>query len=136
MSKPESIAPIVHIHAPRYPHDAVEIIGSRKGLERIINTLIEAVDQGHGVVTVESADGHASHVCVTRLEGRRRPEEWRRSGSPMWDVDDPFVARIVDLTEENDRLRDVIALLRRERKSLPSVDVADDGVANKRVVNE
>ncbi|MDR3635291.1 MAG: hypothetical protein P4L84_15915 [Isosphaeraceae bacterium] len=136
MPKPESIAPIAHLHPPRYPHEAVEIIGNRKGLERLIHTLIEAVDQGYAVGTVESADGYAAHVCVTCLEGRRRPEEWRRSGSPLWDIDDPFVARIMDLTEENDQLRDVIKLIRRERKSRTSVQQTDDGVANNRAVNE
>jgi hypothetical protein len=121
---------IAHVHAPRFPHETLEIFGNRKGLERLINTLIEAVDQGRAEGAVESADGRASHVCVTCLEGRRRPEEWRRSGSPFWDVDDPFVARIVDLTEENDRLRDVIALLRRERKSLSTAEnPAEDGAS-------
>jgi hypothetical protein len=121
-------SPIAHIHGPRYPHESVEIIGNRKGLERLINTLIEAVHQGQAQAAVESADGYASHVTATCLDGRRRPEEWRRSGSPLWDVDDPFVARILTLTEENDRLRGVISLLRRERKlPQPAENPADGG---------
>ena len=44
------------------------------------------------------------------------------SGSPHWDVDDPLIARILDLTEENPRLRRVISGLRRECKSIMEVD--------------
>ena len=61
-------------------------------------------------------------VRITCLEGDRRPEEWRRSGSPHWDIDDPMIARVLDLTEENSRLRHVVASLRRERKSIRGVD--------------
>ena len=129
MGKSYPASPIAHLHPSRYPHEPVEIIGNRKGLERLINTLIEAVNQSHAQGVIESGDGYASQVSVTCLEGRRRSEEWRRSGSPYWDVDDPFVARIVDLTEENDRLRDVIALLRRERKPGVGAENPADGGA-------
>ena len=47
---------------------------------------------------------------------------WRRSGSPYWDIDDPLIARVLDLTEENSRLRQVVASLRRERKAIGEVD--------------
>jgi len=122
----ESQPPIAHLHAPRYPHETVEIIGNRKGLERLINTLIAAVDQGHAEGVVWSADGHDAYVRATCLQGRRRNEEWNRSGSPLWDVDDPLVAQIVGLTEENDRLRQVIALMRQERKAVATVGDRDD----------
>ena len=59
---------------------------------------------------------------VTRLDGDRRAEEWLRSGSPCWDIDDPMIARVLELMEENARLRQVVASLRRERKSLRGID--------------
>jgi hypothetical protein len=128
MPKSRHETPVAHLYAPRFPHDALEVIANRKGLERLINTLIEAVDQGRSEGHLRSADGYDAPIRVTRIEGRRRAEDWRRAGSPFWDIDDPFVARVVSLTEENDRLRQVIATLRRERKSLLSVDEphADD----------
>ena len=121
-------ASIAHIHAPRFPEDMLEIIGNRRGLERLINALIEAVDQGRGEAFVRTADGYDSAVQVTCLDGSRRAEEWQRSGSPYWDIDDPFVARILDLTAENTRLRQLIASLRRERKSLLTVE--DSGASD------
>ncbi len=132
MSKNDFEPSIAHIYAPRFPEDMIEIIGNRRGLERMINALIEAVDQGQGEAFVRSCDGYDSALQVTCLEGARRLEEWERSGSPYWDIDDPFVARIVDLTTENTRLRQLIASLRRERKSLLAVEEAgtpltDDG---------
>lgn len=127
MPQREPQPPIAHLHAPRYPQETVEIIGNRKGLERLINTLIAAVDQGDAQGVIRSAEGHDASVRATCLEGWRRSEDWRRSGSPRWDIDDPFVARIVDLTEENDRLRELIAVLRGERKAVRSVDDRKDG---------
>ncbi len=108
--------PIVHIYAPRYPEDLVEIIGNNKGLKRLIAVMIAAVNAGRGDSRVCTSDGHESVVSVTCLAGSRRPEEWSRSGSPCWDVYDPLVVRILDLTEENHRLRQAIATLRHERK--------------------
>ena len=61
---------------------------------------------------VFTSDHFDSEVCVSCLKGKRRPEEWRRSGSPCWDVDDPMVARILELTQENNRLRRVVSALR------------------------
>ena len=92
------------------------------GLERLINALIDAVSEGGGRGAIVTSDGHDAEVRVTRLEGKRRPEEWRRSGSPHWDVDDPLIAKIVDLTEENRRLRWVVSALRHLSKSITPVD--------------
>jgi hypothetical protein len=114
--------PIAHIHAPRFPHDPVEIIGNGRGLERLINALIDAVDLGAGEGEVSTSARESFAVRITCLEGDRRAEEWRRSGSPHWDIDDPMIARVLDLTEENTRLRHVVASLRRERKSIQEVD--------------
>ncbi len=122
MPKKPPDPPIAHVHAPRFPHDPVEIIGNGRGLERLINALIDAVDLGGGQGEVSSSAGEAFAVRVTCLEGGRRPEEWRRSGSPHWDIDDPMIARVLDLTEENCRLRHVVSSLRRERKSIRGVD--------------
>ena len=125
--------PIIHIYAPRYPEDLVEIIGNDKGLKRLIAVMIAAVNAGRGDSRVCTSDGHESAVSVTCLPGSRRPEEWSRSGSPCWDVDDPLVARILDLTEENHFLRQAIATLRHERKSIMDVEglagtgTVDDG---------
>jgi hypothetical protein len=52
-------------------------------------------------------------------------------------VDDPRIARILDLSEENDRLRRVISALRHLRKSVTQVDAiggteaTDDGVPSR-----
>jgi hypothetical protein len=118
--RPES--PITHIYAPRFPHEPIEIIGNRPGLERLICILIDAVGERRAKGPVCTSDGCDSEVRAICLDGPRRPEEWRRAGSPRWDVDDPLIAQIVDLTEENSRLRRVIADLRRERKSVTKVD--------------
>ena len=134
MAKSGYEAPIACVHTSRYPNEPVEIIGNRKGLERLINVLIEAVDQSRAEGFIQSSDGHEAPVSATCLEGVRRPEEWRRAGSPLWDIDDPFIARIVELTEENERLRGLIALLRRDRKRLSQVDdPAEPGAAGDRI---
>jgi hypothetical protein len=125
--------PIVHIYPPRFPHDPVEIVGNRRGLERLIGVLIDGVTLEKGSSVLYSSDGYASEVRVAHLPGNRRPEEWQRSGSPHWDIDDPLIAQIVDLSSENRRLRKVIAMLRCERKSIVAVDplgepgAGDDG---------
>ena len=110
--------PIVHIYPPRYPHEAVEIIGNQRGLENLVNAVIDAVGEGSGRCEISTSDGHASEVRAIRLKGRRRPEEWRRSGSPYWDIANPLVATILDLSEENSRLRQAIASRRAEREVL------------------
>jgi hypothetical protein len=122
MLEPTSKQPIAHLHSSRFPHDRIEIIGNRRGLECLINVLIDAVSLGDGRGEIQSCDGYDSEVHVTRLEGKRRPEEWMRSGSHYWDIDDPLVARIWDLTEENRRLRQVVQSLRRDRKSIRLID--------------
>jgi hypothetical protein len=113
---------IAHIHAPRFPHEPIDIIGNKPGLGRLINVLIDAVGEGRAGGTISTSDGFDSEVRATCLQGERRPEEWRRAGSPCWEVDDPLIARILDLTEENGRLRRVISALRHERKSLLEFD--------------
>ena len=113
---------ILHVHAPRFPQDPVEFLGNRRGLKRLINALIDAVDLGSGAGEVFTSEGETFAVRVTRLDGDRRPEEWRRSGSPYWDIDDPMIARVLELMQENARLRQVVASLRRERKSLRGID--------------
>jgi hypothetical protein len=114
--------PIAHVYAPRFPHEPLEIIGSREGLEQLINAMIDGVSVGQGRGEICTNDGSDSEVRITCLEGARRSEEWLRSGSPYWDVDEPLVARLLDLTEENCRLRTVIATLRAERKSVAGVE--------------
>ena len=100
--------PIAYIHAPRFPHEPIDIIGNQAGLERLIRVLIDAVSEGEAKGTISASDCLDSEVRATCLQGKRRPEEWKRSGSPRWDVDDPLIARIMDLTEENHRLRRVV----------------------------
>ena len=114
--------PIAHIHAPRFPHEPIDIIGNKPGLARLINVLIDAVGQGRANGPIFTSDGADSEVRATCLQGQRRSEEWRRAGSSHWDIDDPLIARILDLTEENGRLRRVISGLRRERKPITKVD--------------
>ena len=114
--------PIAQIYAPRFPSDPIEIIGNEQGLERLINALIDAVTIGNCETEVSSSDGFESEVRAICLKGPRRPEEWSRSGSPYWDLDDPLVARILDLTEENRRLRDLLTALRTERKAIHHVE--------------
>jgi hypothetical protein len=116
------VSPIAHIYAPRFPNDPVEIVGNKPGLERLINVLIDAIGTNGAKDTIYTSDGHQSEVRATCLPGKRRPEEWRRSGSPYWDVDDPLIAKIVDLTDENRRLRWVVSALRHLSKSITQVD--------------
>ena len=107
---------ILHVHGPRFPHDAVEVFGNTAGLERLINALIDAVHIGRGRCEFMVRDGFESEARVACLEGQRRDEEWKRSGSPYLDVEDPLVARIVELTEEVSRLRQTVRMLRGEPK--------------------
>jgi hypothetical protein len=119
-NRPED--PIVNIYAPRFAHEPIDVIGNQRGLERLINVLIDAIGEKRAKGLVATSDGHHSEVRATCLQGRRRPEEWRRAGSPRWDVSDPLIARIMELTEENERLRKVISALRHLRKSVQKVD--------------
>lgn len=107
--------PVLHIHGQRFPHDPVEIFGTTAGLECLINALIDAVSSDRGRCEFVVRDGFSSEVRVACLDGTRRDEDWRRSGSPYLEVDDPLVARIIDLTEENSRLRQTVAVLKAER---------------------
>jgi hypothetical protein len=117
--------PITHIYAPRFPHEPLEIIGNRPGLERLINVLIEAIGQRRAKGVISTSDRLDSEVRAVCLQGRRRPEEWRRAGSPLWEVDDPLIARILELTEENERLRRVVTALRYSCKSIQKIDQLD-----------
>lgn len=113
---------ILHVHGARYPQDAVEIFGTTAGLERLINALIDAVNVGRGRCEFVVRDGFEAEAQVACLDGPRREEDWRRSGSPYLDVDDPIVARVVELTEENSRLRTVNLLLRGEPRPVLNDD--------------
>jgi hypothetical protein len=115
VSDPRHEPPILHVHGQRFPHDVVEVFGTTPGLERLINALIEAVNHGRGRCQFMVRDGFEAEAQVACLNGPRRPEDWRRSGSPYLDVDDPLVARIIDLTEENARLRLALQTLRKAR---------------------
>jgi hypothetical protein len=117
---PRSSPPILHIHGQRYPQDAVEIFGTTPGLERLINALIEAVNQRRGRCEFLVSDGFEAEVRVACLDGPRRAEDWRRSGSPYLDEEDPLVARITELTEENARLRHANELLRMAKSATAS----------------
>lgn len=103
---------ILHVHGQRFPNDPVEIFGSTAGLERLINALIDAVNVGRGRCDFLVRDGFEAEARVACLDGPRRDDDWRRSGSPYLDVDDPLIARIIELTEEVGRLRRAVALLR------------------------
>ena len=96
---PES--PIAHIYAPRFPQEPIDIMGNKLGLEPLINILIDAVGGKPTKGPISTYDGFDSEIRAVCLEGKRRPEEWRRAGSPHWDVEDARIARILDLTEEN-----------------------------------
>ncbi len=113
---------IANIYAPRFPHEPIEIMGNQPGLERLVNVLIEAVGERQARSFLFTSDGHDSQVRAICLRGKRRPEEWRRAGSPRWDVNDPLIARIMELTEENESLRRLVTSLRHERKSIQTID--------------
>lgn len=106
---------VLHIHGQRYPHDAVEIFGTPAGLERLVNAVIDAVHNGRGRGEFMVSDGCEGEVRVACLDGQRRREDWRRSGSPYLDVEDPLIARIIELTEDNARLRQTLNALRGNR---------------------
>ena len=112
MPAPREKTPFLNVHGQRFPQDRVEVFGSKAGLMRLINALIEAVNCGRGGCAFVGPDGFGAEVRAARLDGRRRAEEWRRSGSPYLDVEDPLVARILDLTEENARLRRTVQALK------------------------
>ena len=116
-----SATPILQIHGQRFPQDPVEIFANTPGLERLINVLIEAVNQGRGEGEFMVRDGFATEVRAARLDGRRRDEDWRRSGSPYFDIDDPLVARIVILTDEVARLNEVVRTLRARTTENPTL---------------
>ena len=115
MSSRRSEPPVLHVHSQRYPHDAVEIFGTTAGLEHLVNAVIEALNVGRGHTEFMVSDGFEGKLRVACLDGKRRGEEWRRSGSPYLDVDDPLVARIIELTEDNARLRPTLNTLRNSR---------------------
>lgn len=117
MTNPRSEPPVLQLHGPRFPSDLIEVFGTTTALERLINALIDAVNVGPSRCVLLDADGSEFEVQVARLDGARRDEDWRRSGSPYFDVDDPVVARILDLTEENARLRQTIRVLKGGRKA-------------------
>lgn len=110
--EPRPEPPVLHVHGQRFPHDALEVFGTSIGLERLINALIEGVNTGRGRCAFVTRDGSEAEARVVCLDGPRRDEDWRRSGSPYLDIDDPLVARIIELTEENDRLRETVHALR------------------------
>jgi hypothetical protein len=112
VSHPRPEPPVLLVHGQRFPHDPVEIFGTSTGLERLINALIDGVNSGRGRAEFVAGDGCEAEVRVACLDGRRRAEEWRRSGSPYLDVDDPLVARIIELTDEVTRLRQTVQTLR------------------------
>jgi hypothetical protein len=120
VNRPED--PIANIYPPRYPHEPIDIVGNQPGLERLISVLIDAVGARRAKGVVSTSDGFDSEVRAACVQGRRRPEEWRRAGSSRWDVSDPLIARIMELTEENERLRKVVSALRHLRKSIQKVD--------------
>lgn len=113
MSDHRNAPPVLHVYGQRFPLDPVEVFGTTTGLERLINALIDAVDTGQGRCEFLPGDGLGTEARVARLDGRRRDADWRRSGSPYLEVDDPLVARIIDLTEENTRLRQAVRVLSR-----------------------
>lgn len=115
MSEPSNQPPVLHVHGQRFPQDPVEIFGTSVALESLINALIEGVTTGRGGCTFMVSDGNESEVRVACLNGHRRGEEWRRSGSPYLDVEDPLVARIIELTDEVSRLRQIVQMLRTPR---------------------
>ena len=121
---------ILHIHGQRFPQDPVEVFGTTPGLERLINALIEGVNIGRGRCEFLVRDGFEAQARVVCLDGPRREEDWRRSGSPYLEVDDPLVARIIDLTEENARLRRTLSLLRNRCPSTQSADTLNGDLSD------
>ncbi len=126
MTDPRNEPPTLRVHAPRFPGDPVEVFGTTTALERLINALIDAVNVGESRCMLSDACGSDSEVRVARLDGPRRGEDWRRSGSPYYDVDDPVLARVLDLTEENARLRQLVRLISAGRKA--GVNADPDGL--------
>jgi hypothetical protein len=94
-------------------------------MERLINALIEALNTGRGRSRFLVRDGFDAEVHAVRLDGPRREEEWRRSGSPYLDLEDPLVARIIQLSEEVTRLREII-----RTQKLKGGPQADPGLGN------
>jgi hypothetical protein len=119
---------ILHIHSQRYPHDTVEIFGTSAGLERLVNALIDALNVGRGSCEFVVSDGFEADAQIACLDGRRRGEEWRRSGSPYLDIEDPLVARIIELSDDNARLRQTLNTLRSARPPGLNVDGRGRGV--------
>lgn len=117
MSEPRNDPPVLHVYGQRFPHDPVEIFGTRAGLERLINALIEAVNVGRGRCEFGVRDGYEAEARIACLDGRRRDEDWRRSGSPYYDIDDPLVARLIELTDEVSHLRKAVQTLRTPRSA-------------------
>ena len=118
----DHVRAVLHVHGQRFPEDALEIFGTTPAIERLINALIDAVNGGRGRCRFVTRDGFPAEARVATLDGRRRDEDWRRSGSPYLDVDDPLVARIIQLTEENARLRQAL----RDARDRPAARASDD----------
>ena len=117
MSHPRHEPAILHIHGQRYPQDLIEIYGTSTGIERLINALIESINCGRSKTEIVVSDGYEAEIQVACLDGARRDEEWKRSGSPYLDLDDPLVARIIILTDEVARLKQNLTQLRNRQSS-------------------
>ena len=117
MSQPKQEPAILHIHGQRFPQDLIEIYGTSTGIERLINALIEAINRSRGRAEITVSDGFEAQIQVACLDGARRDEEWKRSGSPYLDLEDPLVARIIILTDEVARLKQNLAQLRNRQSS-------------------
>lgn len=104
-------AAVLRVHGQRFPNDPVEVFGTSEALERLVNALIDALESGRGRCGFLASDGHPAEVRVAVLDGTRRPEDWRRSGSPYLDIEDPLVARLIELSDEVQHLRHTLRTL-------------------------
>ena len=57
--------PLANIYALRFPHEPIEIIGNKPGLERLINVLIDALGDRRAKGVIYTSNGHRSEVRAT-----------------------------------------------------------------------
>ena len=112
LPKPRQEPAILHIHGQRIPQDLIEIYGTSKGIRQLLKALIESMSNRRAKTSIVVGDGYEAEIRVACLNGARRDEEWKRSGSPNLDLDDPLVARIIQLTEEVARLKENVKQLK------------------------
>ena len=108
---------LLHLHPQGFCHGDAEVTGDMTGLTELRAAITNAQERGQDTISVMAGDGESYTVTVCLVDPPRFPREALPYVDPLiWDAERRRSAELLELVEQNRRLRTQLQELIRARQ--------------------